>query len=103
MSSTTTRTILVTGATGKQGGAAVRALVKLNEAAPSPKYKILALTRDASSEKAAPLASLPNVSVVQGNLAKPETLFNEPVHGLFLIQNWSLQGWTKPEEEGDEG
>ncbi|KAF9043809.1 hypothetical protein BDZ89DRAFT_1128144 [Hymenopellis radicata] len=51
----TTRTVLVSGAT-------VRALVKLSEAAPSPKYKIFALARDAS------------------NLAKPDTLFNEPIH-----------------------
>ncbi|KAF8992385.1 NAD(P)-binding protein [Hymenopellis radicata] len=75
----TTRTILVTGATGQQGGATVRALVTLNQAAPSPKYKILALTRDASSDKAAPLATLPNVSL-----------------------NFSLQAWTKPEEEEKE-
>ncbi|KAF9043742.1 NAD(P)-binding protein [Hymenopellis radicata] len=69
----------------QQGGATVHALVKLNAAASSPKYKILALTRDASSEKAAALANLPGVSLLQGTLAKPETLFNEPIHGVFLL------------------
>ncbi|KAF8914489.1 hypothetical protein CPB85DRAFT_1252103 [Mucidula mucida] len=94
----TIRTILVFAATGKQGGATVHALVKLNAAAPSPKYKILALTRDASSEKAAALANLPGVSLLQGSLAKPETLFNESIHGVFLYGP-SPEGHLMPDEE----
>ncbi len=94
----TIRTILVCAATGKQGGATVRALVKLNAAASSPKYKILALTRDTSSEKAASLANLPGVSLLQGSLAKPETLFNEPIHGVFLYGP-SPEGHLIPDEE----
>jgi len=42
-----TKTIFVAGATGQQGGAVIKALLKRGE-----KYKILALTRDVESEKA---------------------------------------------------
>jgi len=42
-----TKTIFVTGATGQQGGAVIKALLKRGE-----KYKILALTRNSESERA---------------------------------------------------
>ncbi|WVW80554.1 hypothetical protein I302_102539 [Kwoniella bestiolae CBS 10118] len=69
----TKQTILVIGATGKQGSAVVKALDK-------SKFKILAATRDASSEKARALG----VDFVEGSLDSPDTLFKEPIHGVFV-------------------
>ena len=54
------RTILVTGATGKQGGAVVNALLAANA-----DFQILALTRDAQSASAQRLAKKsPNIKLV---------------------------------------
>ena len=51
------KTILVTGATGAQGSAVVKAF------SATGKYQILALTRSASSSQAIELAALPNVKL----------------------------------------
>ncbi|OCF35869.1 hypothetical protein I317_07277 [Kwoniella heveanensis CBS 569] len=68
------RTILVITATGKQGGAAIKAIDQT-------KFKILAAVRDASSDTAKSLG----VDLVQGELDQPDSLFqNEPIYGLFL-------------------
>ncbi|WRT70819.1 uncharacterized protein IL334_007818 [Kwoniella shivajii] len=67
------QTILVIGATGKQGSAVVRALDK-------SKYKVIAATRDASSDAAKALG----VDLVEGTLDKAEVLFKEPIYGLFV-------------------
>ncbi|WVF67742.1 hypothetical protein IAT40_002501 [Kwoniella sp. CBS 6097] len=68
------RTILVITATGKQGGAAIKAIDQT-------KFKILAAVRDASSETAKALS----VDTVEGELEKPDSLFQkEPIYGLFL-------------------
>ena len=64
--------ILVTGATGLNGGELVRLLS-------SRGIPVRALVRDAS--RAAALASLPNVEIVQGDMAHPETLA-EPLRGV---------------------
>ncbi|RAR14892.1 NAD(P)-binding protein [Stemphylium lycopersici] len=72
------RAVLITGATGKQGGAVIDALLKAN--AP---YEILALTRDASSR----------IKLVTGNLDAAESVFKKakeatkaPVWGVFSVQ-----------------
>lgn len=74
------RKILVTGATGKQGGAVIEALI----ASKAP-FQILALTRDVS--KAQSLASKPNVTVIQGDTTNPAPIFeaNKPIHGVLCV------------------
>jgi uncharacterized protein YbjT (DUF2867 family) len=83
------RKILITGATGKQGGAVLDALV----ASKAP-FQILALTRDAS--KAQRLASKPNVTVIQGDIKNPASIFeaNKPIYGVLCV--------TVPGKAGDE-
>ncbi|KXJ94164.1 hypothetical protein Micbo1qcDRAFT_220754 [Microdochium bolleyi] len=83
--------ILITGATGKQGGATLRAL-----AAAAPSVKLLAVTRDASSASAQRLAARypQQVTLVQGNLDDAEALFasaetaaaSVPIWGVFSVQ-----------------
>lgn len=59
------RRLLVTGATGAQGGATIKALLA---DPPRFEHKILALTRNTSSNKAQALAANPNVEVISGDL-----------------------------------
>jgi uncharacterized protein YbjT (DUF2867 family) len=64
--------ILVTGATGLNGGALVRLLS-------SRGVQVRALVR--SSTRAEALSSLPNVEIVEGDMALPETLA-APLRGV---------------------
>lgn len=79
------RKILVTGATGKQGGAVVQAL--LTSTLPYD-YEILALTRKTSSPAAQKLTSNPKVSLVEGDLNDCTAIFEkEPsIWGVFSVQ-----------------
>ncbi|KAL7410896.1 hypothetical protein BDY24DRAFT_397972 [Mrakia frigida] len=95
MSTIISKRILVTGATGKQGGGVVKALVEANSALPasSPNpYTILAVTRTASSAKAQALSKLRGVELIEGNLNDPKDLFAKaansggPVYGVFSVQ-----------------
>lgn len=72
--------ILVTGATGLTGGEIVRRLSAMG-------VPVRALAR--SPERAQPLASLPGVEIVQGNMAQPETLRDalDGVHRAMLISS----------------
>lgn len=72
--------VLVTGATGQQGGAVARALV----AAGTPVH---ALVRDPRSAKARVLAEL-SVQLVRGDLDEPESLKQalDGARGLFSVQ-----------------
>jgi len=74
--------LLVTGATGKQGGAVIDALLSS-----STPFQILALTRNASSAKAKALASNPNITVVEGDSADPTRIFEtyKPIYGVFSV------------------
>ncbi|KAF4122453.1 NmrA-like family [Geosmithia morbida] len=82
-------TILVTGATGKQGGSVISALL-----AEKAEYKILALTRDASSPSAKNLAAKSSgITLVEGNLDDADTVFenakklaSSPIWGVFSVQ-----------------
>ncbi|KAI0480952.1 NAD(P)-binding protein [Xylariaceae sp. FL0804] len=84
------KAILVTGATGKQGGAVVNALLSQK----SDKFTILAVTRNPGSPAALALTSKsPLVRLVQGNLDDPAALFAEarrvtaqPIWGVFSVQ-----------------
>jgi uncharacterized protein YbjT (DUF2867 family) len=76
------RLILVTGATGQQGGAVLR---KLRERG----FSVRALTRDPSHEKARSLVGQ-GTEVVRGDLNDPTSLTRalDGVDGVFSVQNW---------------
>lgn len=86
-----TRNILVVGATGKQGGAVLRALKRMDRS--DAPIHILALTRNAESAGAKALAENHKgfVDVVQGDIAKPEPIFaSQPkgsIDAVFLVTN----------------
>jgi uncharacterized protein YbjT (DUF2867 family) len=85
------RSILVSGATGKQGGALIKSLLSSQEPN-SPSFQILALTRNSSSPSAQRLASMPNVTVIEGDLNDCAAIFAavpsqyKPVWGVFSVQ-----------------
>ncbi|ORY68558.1 uncharacterized protein BCR38DRAFT_334802 [Pseudomassariella vexata] len=84
------RAILVTGATGKQGGAVVDALLAL----PNADFTILAVTRNPQSTDAKRLASRSSfIKLVGGNLNDTPALFEEahqvsahPIWGVYSLQ-----------------
>ncbi|GLA99141.1 hypothetical protein AtubIFM61612_010763 [Aspergillus tubingensis] len=81
--------VLITGATGKQGGALIRNL--LLRKAP---FEILAVTRNTSSASAQKLASLSaNIKLVEGDLDNPGAIFRNaqrlatsPIWGVYSVQ-----------------
>jgi uncharacterized protein YbjT (DUF2867 family) len=89
------RVILVTGATGKQGGAVVDALLAL----PKPEqFKILAVTRDPGSAAAQRLTDKsPSIILVKGDMDDVPALFaqakealsptSEDIWGVFSVQS----------------
>ncbi|KAF2033162.1 NAD(P)-binding protein [Setomelanomma holmii] len=82
--------ILVTGATGKQGGSVVNALLKTNA-----DFEIVALTRNAKSASGKKLSQKsPKVKLVTGNLDALDDVFQKakeatklPIWGVFSVQN----------------
>ncbi|KAL8706282.1 MAG: hypothetical protein Q9201_000658 [Fulgogasparrea decipioides] len=80
------RTILITGATGKQGRACIEALLSSPSA---PAFSILALTRDSSSASAARLAQRsPQIKILQGDLNDSRAIFrsaSQPIHGVLGV------------------
>jgi uncharacterized protein YbjT (DUF2867 family) len=78
--STRNQTILVLGATGRQGGAAARALSARG-------FAVKALTRDPDKPAAQALMTL-GVSVVKGNIDEPRLLLEamHGVDGVFSVQ-----------------
>jgi uncharacterized protein YbjT (DUF2867 family) len=87
ISNMTTRNILITGATGKQGGGAIKALL----AHPPPfEFRILALTRKSTSKAAQALAANPKIEVIEGDLHHPGAIFTKAggvgaVWGVFCV------------------
>ena len=77
------RTILVTGATGGQGGGVARHLLK------GGKFRVRCLTRDPKSAKAAALAQA-GAEVVKGDLANPSSLAAALAgcYGCFGVTNF---------------
>ncbi|PYH84662.1 NAD(P)-binding protein [Aspergillus uvarum CBS 121591] len=81
--------VLITGATGKQGGSVIRNLLAKN--AP---FDILAVTRNAQSPSAQKLAQQsPRIKLVEGNLDDPAALFRSaktgssaPIWGVYSVQ-----------------
>ena len=88
------RTVLITGATGKQGGATLRALAGKG-------FRLRAMTRKPDSDAAKALAST-GVEIVQGDLNDPASLKNalKGAWGVFAVQNTWEAGVQGEEEQG---
>lgn len=88
------RTILVTGATGNQGGAVLESLVERIEDGSNNDIVIIALTRNATSPTAKRLAARSNsIRVLQGNMDDPDSVLSNakeiagtPVWSVFMVQ-----------------
>ncbi|KAK5948663.1 hypothetical protein OHC33_010266 [Knufia fluminis] len=79
------RRILVTGATGKQGGALIKALTSFS---PNP-FELVALTRNIDSPSAQRLSQQPNVRLLRGDLDDMSSIFRKaesPFYGVFSVQ-----------------
>ena len=90
-----TKTILVTGATGQQGGAVARQLLK------QPSFAIRALTRDSAKPAARALAQS-GAEVIRGDLDDPASLRGalEGVYGVFSVQNFMEAGFDGEIRQG---
>ncbi|GAA2986161.1 NmrA/HSCARG family protein [Streptosporangium longisporum] len=88
--------ILVTGATGNQGGAVVDALLD-----PPGRWRVRALTRDPAGASARALANR-GVEVVAGDMRDTEALKRAMagVHGVFGVQNSRTAGLKGEVEQG---
>lgn len=80
------RRLVVTGATGKQGGAVISALLSR----PSQPFEIYAVTRNKTSKSAQALASKPNVHVIEGTFQDPNAIFSQ------VQSPWGLFAMTMP-------
>src|SRR3954453_17396847 len=89
------KTILITGATGKQGGATLRHLAKRGG------FKLRALTRKPDSDAAKAIAAL-GAGGVAGDLDDATSLERAlaGVWGVFAVQNTWEAGVEKEEEQG---
>lgn len=87
-------TILVAGATGRQGGAVARHL--LNDG-----WKVRAITRDPEKPSAVALKAK-GIEVVRGNLNDPSTLGAalQGVYGVFSVQTMMEEGVEAEERQG---
>ena len=94
-----TKPLLITGATGEQGGSVIDALT----ASPSlpPPTAILAVTRNASSQRAQQLTrKSPAIGLVEGNSDNVPTIFDRalaatdgsPIWGVISVQTFFCKG-----------
>ncbi len=90
----TERLILVTGATGKQGGAVVHHLLEQG-------FRVRALTRDSTKPKAQALADR-GAEVVQGDLDDQASVEQalKGVYGVFSVQNYYETGYDGEVRQG---
>ena len=90
----TSRTILITGATGKQGGATLHNLLGKG-------FRLRAMTRKPDGEQARSLAN-DGVEIVEGDLNDAESLKKAVagVWGVYAVQNTWEAGVTLEEEQG---
>lgn len=77
------KTILVTGATGAQGGGVARAILKEN------KFRVRILTRNANSQKAQMLKRA-GAEIAEGDMEDPQSLAKamKGVYGVFAITSF---------------
>jgi uncharacterized protein YbjT (DUF2867 family) len=88
------KTILITGATGRQGGAAIRHLL--------PKgWKLRALTRNPNGYTAKQLSGQ-GVEIVQGDLEDSASLERVAggVYGIFSVQDYWVAGFRREVQQG---
>jgi uncharacterized protein YbjT (DUF2867 family) len=88
------KVVLVTGATGQQGGAVARELIAHG-------YAVRAMTRNPKGDKAQTLAKL-GATVVQGDLEDTDSLKRalQGAWGAFALQNTWEAGVEKEEQQG---
>jgi hypothetical protein len=100
MRSSSPSTILVTGATGQQGGAVIRALLRAGA-----DVRILALTRSKDSAGTKKLAEHAEVEVVEGTFDDPEAVFDKAgeVDQLFLMSTFFDKGTEGEERQAKVG
>jgi len=107
MTASTTKTVLVTNATGVQGRAVIDALLSTL----TTPFHVLALTRDRRSTHAMDLALRypKGLTLVEADLASPESVRNlfinekramtgEPVWGVYMVAPCALASNPKEEE-----
>lgn len=89
------RVVLVTGATGKQGGAVIRELAGKG-------FALRAMTRKPQGEQARAVAALPGVEVVEADLDDAESLRRalKGAWGVFAVQNTWEAGVEGEEAQG---
>ena len=89
------RTVLITGATGKQGGATARALAGKG-------FALRALTRHPESDAAKAIASATGAELVRGDLNDAASLKDalKGIWGVFAVQNTWEAGVAGEEEQG---
>ncbi|RFU27102.1 hypothetical protein B7463_g9230, partial [Scytalidium lignicola] len=86
------KSILITGATGRQGSAVIDALISAQAENNSLEpMHILAVTRNRNSGAAKALASKPNVSIIEGDLSDADAIFDQAtgdgssIWGVFAV------------------
>jgi uncharacterized protein YbjT (DUF2867 family) len=90
-----TKTVLVTGATGQQGGAVARHLLK------RPGFVVRALTRDSAKPAARTLAQS-GAEIMRGDLNDPASIRRamEGAYGVFSVQNFMETGFEGEVRQG---
>lgn len=88
------KTVLVTGATGTQGGAVARELL-------SRGYAVYGMTRNPTSERAKALSEL-GVTLIKGNFEDPESLqaAMKGMYGVFAVTTWYRDDYEREIEQG---
>jgi len=107
MTASTTKTVLVTSATGVQGRAVIDALLSTL----TTSFHVLALTRDRRSTQAMDLALRypKGLTLVEADLASPESvrkvfvnekraMTGDPVWGIYMVAPCALASNAKEEE-----
>jgi uncharacterized protein YbjT (DUF2867 family) len=90
----TGKTVLVTGATGRQGGAVVRHMLRKG-------WKLRALTRNPVGREAQSMA-LQGVEVMKGDLEDPASLASAAagVYGIYSVQDFWAVGAKREVQQG---
>ncbi len=90
-----TKRILVTGATGQQGGAVARQLLK------QPGVAVRALTRDPAKPAAKPLAQM-GAEIIRGDLDDQAAIERalDGIFGVFSVQNFMEAGYAGEVRQG---
>jgi uncharacterized protein YbjT (DUF2867 family) len=88
------RIVAVCGATGRQGGAVARSLLRNG-------WGVRALTRRPERDEARALAAL-GAEVISADMNRPDSLQNafEGVYGIFSVQNGMVSGFDREEAQG---